>query len=176
MQQREQARKNAIDKKEKNKRKEERDSKAQPDALVRTHAITHFVKPQVDFKSPIDEADAESEYSHLPGDKPRETDEQVQTRREYERRTEFITMYKRIDQTTIESIGLKSKASLGEDSIEDIHGFSLLQRFRGDKDMNAFDRAKPLLEPPSDDSGSEESDEDACENINLNNVNPEVSQ
>jgi hypothetical protein len=76
-------------------------------------------------------------------------------------------MYKRIDQTSLTSIGLKSKAALGENAIEDIHGYSMLQRFRQDRDMNAFDRSKPQPMPASDDS--EDSEEDECENININN-------
>lgn len=77
-------------------------------------------------------------------------------------------MYKRIDQTTLSQIGLKSKASLGEGAIEEVHGFSMLQRFRQDRDLNAFDRTKPLLQ--SDES--EDSEEDVCENINLRNIDP----
>jgi len=169
-QQREQARKKALEKKEKGKRREERDSKAQPEALVRTHAVTF--KQNVDIKAPIDEADAESEYSHQPV--TQENEEQKTARQEYERKNNFIMMYKLIDQSTLCEIGLKSKTSLGEDSIEDIHGFSMLQRFRGDRDLNAFDRSKPVVDPASDESDSEESEEEAgCENINLRNLNPE---
>lgn len=134
---------------------------------MRIHAVTAF-RSNADLQAPIDERDTESEYSHKP-QKPQETEEQAATRREYDRRTQFISMYKRIDQTTLSQIGLKSKASLGEGAIEEVHGFSMLQRFRGDRDLNAFDRAKPLLQ--SDDS--DESDEDICENINLRNIDPQ---
>lgn len=169
-QQREQARKNAEAKKNKSKKKEERESKPNPEALVRTHAVTF--KQAVDIKAPIDEADSQSEYSHKV-EAPKETEEQAATRLEYERRNNFISMYKRIDQSTLSEIGLKSKASLGEDAVEDIHGFSMLQRFRGDRDLNAFDRSKPIVqeESESDDEGEEE--DDTCENINLRNINPE---
>lgn len=90
------------------------------------------------------------------------------TRREYERRKDFITKFKKIDQTTVSALGLKSKASLGEGAIEEVHGFSMLQRFRGNRDMDAFDRAKPLPITMSD--GSDESDDDSCENIDITNV------
>jgi hypothetical protein len=62
--QREQARKKAMEKKDKSKRKEEINSLPQPDALVRTHAVTF--RSNADLNSPIDERDSESEYSHKP--------------------------------------------------------------------------------------------------------------
>lgn len=55
-----------------------------------------------------------------------ETAEQADVRMEKERRNEFIQMYKRIDQTTVSALGLRSKAAFGENAIEDMHGFSLL--------------------------------------------------
>jgi hypothetical protein len=44
----------------------------------------------------------------------------------------------------------------------------MLQRFRQDRDLNAFDRAKPLPVAVSDDS--EDSEDEGCENINIANV------
>jgi len=58
---------------------------------------------------------------------------------------------------------------LGEDAIEDIHEFSMLQRFRQDRDLHAFDRAKPTLIEQSD-ASDESEDEDDCENIDVKNV------
>lgn len=162
--QREQARKNALDKKDKVKRVQEKGSQPQPDAFVRTHAVVGF-RSNADLQMPIEERDTDSEYSH----KPRETEEQAATRREYERRDQFISMYKRIDQTTLSQIGIKSKASLEEGAIEEVHGFSMLQRFRQDRDLNSFDRTKPILDQSDD---SEESEEDLCENINIRNFDP----
>lgn len=99
-QQREQAKRKALEKKEKGKQKEEGESKPQPDALVRTHVVTTFRSNNADLQqSPIDERDAESEYSHKPQPetRPPETEEQAAARSELERRNSFIMMYKRID-------------------------------------------------------------------------------
>lgn len=49
----------------------------------------------------------------------------------------------------------------------------MLQRFRQDRDLHAFDRAKPTLIEQSD-ASDESEDEDDCENIDVKNV--EVSQ
>lgn len=166
--QREQARRKALDKKEKGKRIQEINQQPQPDAYKRTHAVTTFASnADLNMTSPIFECDAESEYSHMTR-QPDETEDQVATRREYERRKDFVTKFKKIDQTTVSAIGLKSKASLGESAIEEVHGFSMLLRFRGNRDMDAFDRSKPLPITMSDES--DESDDDSFENIDITNV------
>lgn len=85
-------------------------------------------------------------------------------------------MFKRIDQTTLVQVGLKSKQSLGESAIQEVHQFSLLQRFRQDRDMNAFDRSKPLPIDANDESESNSEDEGIqLENVNLKNITSPTS-
>ena len=63
--QREQARRKALEKKEKGKRIQEINQQPQPDAYKRTHAVTTFASnADLNMASPIFECDAESEYSH----------------------------------------------------------------------------------------------------------------
>jgi len=161
-----------MDKKEKGKKIQEISQQVQPDAFKRTHAVTMF-NNNADLASAISEADAESEYSHKPK-QPVETEEQAATRREYERRKDFITKFKRIDQTAVSALGLKSKASLAESAIEEVHGYSMLQRFRGARDLDAFDRSKPLPDVLSDES--DESEDGSSENTDIINVESNQSK
>ena len=101
--QREQARNNA-NKKDKNNSKNDKFNEDEPDAFVNTHAITKF-KSQTNLQAQINERDSESEYSHL----NQETEEEVLKKQETERRQDIITMFKRIDQTSLSQIGLSSK-------------------------------------------------------------------
>ena len=68
-------------------------------------------------------------------------------------------MYKRIDQPTLIKYGLKSKQLLVEEAIDTVHQFSMLQRFRQNKDFKAIDKTKPLPVPQSDSESSDEEDE-----------------
>jgi len=52
-------------------------------------------------------------------------------------------MYQRIDQEEIEKLGLGSKKELGEEAISGLHEYSLLQRFRQNKDLYAVDDYQP---------------------------------
>ena len=61
-------------------------------------------------------------------------------------------MFKQIDQAPLSRIGVP-KAEVSEVSIPQLHQYSLLQRFRGNRDLHAFDTA-PVVSVPDD----EESD------------------
>lgn len=50
-------------------------------------------------------------------------------------------MFKRIDQTCLNKVGLPSKKAIGEDAISGLHDYSMLQRFRRGVDLN-------IVEPP----------------------------
>jgi hypothetical protein len=133
--------------------------------------------PNADLQTPLGDASASKTHSSnsktrsksRSGGKPTETTEQTVVRTEQERRQNIITMFNRIDEITLKTIGLKPKASLGERAIADIHEYSMLQRFRQEKDLNSFERARPV-HVQSDESEGSDSDEDACENINIKNL------
>lgn len=52
-------------------------------------------------------------------------------------------MFRRIDQTCLNKVGLPSKKAIGEDAISGLHDYSMLQRFRRSEDLNT-------VEPPID--------------------------
>ena len=58
-----------------------------------------------------------------------ETAEKI-TKREIEEKAKVITKYKRIDQNTLNRVGLKQKQLLNEDAIDQVYNFTQLQRFR----------------------------------------------
>lgn len=48
-------------------------------------------------------------------------------------------MFKRIDQTCLNKVGLPSKKAIGEDAISGLHEYSMLQRFRQGIDLKTVD-------------------------------------
>lgn len=57
------------------------------------------------------------------------TSDQI-TKREIQEKTEIINKYKRIDQMTLNRVGLKQKQLLTESAIPEVFNFTQLQRFR----------------------------------------------
>lgn len=52
-------------------------------------------------------------------------------------------MYKKIDQPSLFKVGLYEKQALSEQAVDQVYGFSMLQRFRQSKDLNQYDKTKP---------------------------------
>lgn len=65
----------------------------------------------------------------------------------------MIHMFKQIDQAPLNRLGVP-KAEISESSIPQLHQFSLLQRFRGNRDLTAFDTA-PVISVDNEDSDGE---------------------
>jgi hypothetical protein len=82
-------------------------------------------------------------------------------------------MYKRIDQPQLLKVGLRQKQLLAEEAISDVHQFSMLQRFRGNKDFKMVDKTKPIPVTARDLASDDDSDiEEDTENINQQNRRP----
>lgn len=60
----------------------------------------------------------------------------AQYNREFNNRAKFINMYKKIDQPSLFKVGLYEKQALSEQAVDQVYGFSMLQRFRQSKDLN----------------------------------------
>ena len=101
------------------------------------------------------------------------TNDQV-TKREIEEKTKVVEKYKRIDQVTLNRVGLKEKQRLTETAIGDVFNFSQLQRFRQNRNLFAFDKSKPIAVNPvaSDSDQSDSDDSDNGQNaVNIENRN-----
>lgn len=61
-------------------------------------------------------------------------------------------MYQQVDQQELEKLGLGHKSELDKEqgSLKAMHKFSMLQRFRGNKDLKAVDKYKPKAEDTED--------------------------
>ena len=93
------------------------------------------------------------------------------TKRELDEKKAVINKYKRIDQITLSRLGFKQKQMLQETAIDEVFNFTQLQRFRQNRDLQAFDKSRPMavaVESDSDASGSD-SDDGEPENQNLQN-------
>ena len=62
---------------------------------------------------------------------------------------------------TLTRVGLKEKQRLTENAIGDVFNFTQLQRFRQNRNLLAFDKAKPIAVNPvaSDSDGSDSGDD-----------------
>ena len=154
-----------------------------PDAFKSTHVVVKHNEPassqearlterllaQKKGNSTIIEQELEeSEVSHV----NIETAEAI-TKREIEEKTKVVQKYKRIDQITLNRVGLKHKQLLNEDAIDHVYNFTQLQRFRQNRDLLAFDKSKQgnaAANPiESDSSDSDSDDEPEIENRNVSN-------
>ena len=106
-----------------------------------------------------------------------ETKDQI-ARNQIEEKQKVIEKYKRIDQVTLTRVGIKQKQLLTEHAIPQIFNFTQLQRFRQNRDLLAFDKAKPVAMNPcvSDDSeddkdDSESDDDEVVDGENRNQQN-----
>jgi hypothetical protein len=82
-------------------------------------------------------------------------------------------MFKRIDQVSLSRVGLGNKSVVSETAIQDVHAYSMLQRFRANKDLSAADSSKPeafsRTAALNQDIESDSEDDD-LENLNRCNV------
>ena len=58
---------------------------------------------------------------------------------------------------------------LSEEAIPDVHQYSMLQRFRSNRDFKMMDKMKPIPVTARD-LNSDESDEEDVENVNTKNI------
>ena len=117
-----------------------------------------MIKNNVDVQELISEAPSMLEQSASSNNLV--TNDQVHKQRK-------IDMFKRIDQVEISKVGIKSKTNFEENAIEEVHNFSMLQRFRQNRDFRAFDKSKPII-GTTDQNNSDEDYQDDIENVNLN--------
>jgi len=54
-------------------------------------------------------------------------------------------LYQRIDQEELEKIGVNNKQDVSEQALVDLHQYSMLQRFRNNKDFKGVDKYKPKM-------------------------------
>ena len=105
-----------------------------------------------------------------------ETKDQIE-KNQIEEKQKVIDKYKRIDQVTLTKVGIKQKQLLTEQAIPQIFNFTQLQRFRQNRDLLAFDKAKPISVNPyvsddsEDDKDDSESDDDEADGENRNQQN-----
>jgi hypothetical protein len=52
-------------------------------------------------------------------------------------------MFKRIDQEELEKLGVGNKQEISVEAITELHQYSMLQRFRQNKDFKEEDKYKP---------------------------------
>ena len=159
------ARKASQKKKEKEVTEKTSKQKPQPHAYKNTHAITPEIIQNAlqQEQETIKEQDEELEQSQI-------LNVDLKNHQgEYEHKTKIINMYKRIDQQTLNNAGFKQKKLLSEESIEEVHQFSMLQRFRSNRDFKMFDKMKPVPVTARD-LNSDESDAEDTENVNTKNI------
>ena len=91
-------------------------------------------------------------------------------KKELDEKTNFVNMYKRIDQPSLTEAGLRPKQLLCQEAITNVYSYSMLQRFRSNKDLKAFDKSRPLPIDQDDDDDYSGSDNDQVENTNKQNI------
>lgn len=145
-----------------------------PHAFKTTHVVKHHepVESRLAAQKKGNSTIIEQEVEESEASVNIETAERI-TKREIEEKAKVITKYKRIDQNTLNRVGLKQKQLLNEDAIDQVYNFTQLHRFRQNRDLLAFDKSKQAAKanPIDSDSSDEDSDEDVpeAENRNVSN-------
>ena len=129
-------------------KKVERDNEPKPDAFV-------SAKNRIPSKSltAVQEANENDETNISIAPEKKDSNQE---------RAHMIHMFKQIDQAPLNRLGVP-KAEISENAIPQLHQYSLLQRFRGNRDLTAFDTA-PVV------SVEQDGDSDGENNHNQNNL------